>query len=75
MPFGNEEVAIVRVEELDVIVIDNELDADCAGELESVTFTVKLLDWAEAVSVPLIVPEEAASVRPAGKLPDVIVHV
>ena len=64
-----------RVEELDVIVIHNELDADCAGDLESVTFTVKLLDWAEAVGVPLIVPEEAASVRPAGKLPEVIVHV
>ena len=59
----------------DAIVIDNGFDADCAGELESVTFTVKLLDWAEAVGVPLIVPEEAASVRPAGKLPEVIVHV
>ena len=68
-------MVIDKVEELDVIVIDNTLDADCAGELASVTFTVKLLDWAEAVGVPLIVPEEAASVRPVGKLPDVIDHV
>ena len=68
-------MVIDTVEEPDVIVIDNGRDADCAGDLESVTFTVKLLDWAEAVGVPLIVPEEAASVRPAGKLPEVIVHV
>ena len=33
-----------------------------AGELESVTFTVKLLDCAEVLGVPLIVPEEVASV-------------
>jgi hypothetical protein len=45
------------------------LDADCAGELESVTFTVKLLDCAEALTVPLMVPL-AASVKPAGKLPE-----
>jgi hypothetical protein len=68
-------VVIDKVEVPEVIVIDNELDADCAGELESVTFTVKLLDCAEALGVPLIVPEEAARVRPAGKLPDVIDHV
>jgi hypothetical protein len=40
-----------------------------AGELESVTFTVKLLDCAEALSVPLIVPLEA-KVKPEGKLPE-----
>ena len=41
VPEGSDIVVIDKVE---VIVIDNRLDADCAGELESVTFTVKLLD-------------------------------
>jgi hypothetical protein len=68
-PEGSDVVVIDRVEEPDVIVIDNGLDADCAGELESVTFTVKLLDCADAVGVPLMVPLEA-SVKPAGKLPE-----
>ena len=62
-------MVIDKLEELDVIVIDNGLNADCAGELESVTFTVKLLDWAEALGVPLIVPFEAR-VNPLGKLPE-----
>ena len=62
-------VVIDKGEEADVIVIDNGLDADWAGELESVTFTVKLLDCAEALSVPLIVPLEAR-VNPEGKLPE-----
>ena len=62
-------MVIDKVEVPDVIVIDNDLDADCAGELESVTFTVKLLDCAEALGVPLMVPLEA-SVKPAGKLPE-----
>ena len=62
-------MVIDKVEEPDVIEIDNGLDADCAGELASVTFTVKLLDWAEAVGVPLIVPLEAR-VKPEGKLPE-----
>ena len=60
---------IDKGEEADVIVIDNTLDADCVGELESVTFTVKLLDSAEAVGVPLIVPLEAR-VKPEGKVPE-----
>ena len=55
MPEGNDVVVMDKVEEPGVIEIDNELDTDCAGELESVTFTVKLLDCAEAASVPLIV--------------------
>jgi hypothetical protein len=62
-------VVIDKVAVPDVIVIDNTLDAECAGELESVTFTVKLLDCAEAVGVPLIVPSEA-TVKPEGKLPE-----
>ena len=68
-PDGRDVVVIDKVETRDVIVIDSELDADCAGELESVTFTVKLLDWAEAVGVPLIVPLEAR-VKPEGKVPE-----
>ena len=59
---------IDKVEEADVIEIDNELDAVCAGELESVTFTVKLLD-PTAVGVPLIAPLEAR-VNPLGKVPE-----
>ena len=62
-------MTIDKVEEPDVIEIDNELDADWAGALESVTFTVKLLDCAEAAGVPLIVPLEAR-VKPEGKLPE-----
>ena len=58
-----------KVEEPEVIEIDNTLDADWAGELESVTFTVKLLDCADALGVPLIVPLEAR-VKPEGKLPE-----
>jgi hypothetical protein len=61
-------VVIDKVEEPGVIVIDNGLDADWAGELESITLTVKLLDPA-AVGVPLIVPLEA-KVKPEGKLPE-----
>jgi hypothetical protein len=50
-------------------LIENELDAEWVGELESVTFTVKLLDCAEALRVPLIVPFDAR-VKPEGKLPE-----
>ena len=69
VPEGSNVVVIDKVEEPDVIVIDNVLDADFAGELESVTLTVKLLDWAEALTVPLMIPL-AARVKPAGKLPE-----
>jgi hypothetical protein len=69
IPAGRDVVVIDKVEEPGAIVIDNTIDADCAGELESVTFTVKLLDWAVAVGVPLIVPLEA-KVKPEGKLPE-----
>ena len=62
-------MVIDKVEEPDVMEIDNEPVADCAGELESVTFTVKLLVCAEAASVPLMVPLEAR-VKPEGKLPE-----
>jgi len=70
IPEGRDVVVIDKGEEPDVIEIDNGLDADWTGELESVTFTVKLLDCAEAVGVPLIVPLEAR-VRPEGNAPEV----
>jgi len=68
MPEGSEVVVIDNAEEPDVIEIDNRLDADWVGTLESVTFIVKLLDCAEAVGMPLIVPLEAR-VKPEGKVP------
>jgi hypothetical protein len=45
-----------------------------AGELESVTPTVKLKVPA-AVGVPDILPVDAASEMPPGKAPEVILHV
>ena len=60
---------MVKAGVLEVTEIDNDPDADCAGELESVTFTVKLLVCAELLSVPLIAPFEAR-VNPEGKLPE-----
>src|SRR5262249_58890281 len=66
---GREVVVMVKVGVLEVTEIDNDPDADCTGELESVTFTVKLLVCAELLSVPLIVPFEA-KVNADGKLPE-----
>jgi hypothetical protein len=51
----------------------NPCDAVWAGALESPTCTV-IGNVPDCVGVPLIVPEEAANVRPAGKLPDVMDH-
>jgi hypothetical protein len=51
-------VVITKVEEADVIEIERVLDADCAGEPESVTCTVKLY-WPAAVGVPLMLAVEA----------------
>jgi hypothetical protein len=61
-------VVIAKVEEAGLIEIERLLDADCAGELESITRTVKL-DWPAAVGVPLILPL-ANSINPEGKLPE-----
>jgi hypothetical protein len=46
-------------------------DAVCAGLLLSVTVAVKL-DVPLVVAVPEIAPVDAVSVRPVGRLPDVI---
>lgn len=53
---------------------DNEAVADCTGEDESVTLTVKF-DVAAAVAVPIIAPVEAFRLSPAGNEPEVTVHV
>lgn len=46
----------------------------CAGDPESVTFSVKLTPVAAAVGVPLISPVDEFSAKPAGSAPDVSVH-
>jgi hypothetical protein len=61
-------VVIAKVEEAGLMEIERLLGADCAGEPESVTRTVKL-DWPAAVGVPLMLPLEAR-VKPEGKLPE-----
>jgi len=46
-------------------------EAVSAGELESFTCTL-IGNVPDCVGVPLMVPEEAASTRPVGKLPEVV---
>jgi hypothetical protein len=63
---GATAAAIVRV---------NDFVAVCAvGTVESVTFAVKLNDPA-VVGVPEIVPLAAASVRPDGKAPELMLQL
>ena len=63
---GATAAAIVRV---------NDLVAVCAvGAVESVTLAVKLNDPA-VVGVPEIVPLAAASVRPAGNAPELMLQL
>jgi hypothetical protein len=52
----------------------NPCDAVWAGELESFTCTV-IGNVPDCVGVPAINPDEAVSVTPVGKGPDVIDHV
>ena len=49
-------------------------EAEVAGELESVTLTVKL-EVPAAVGVPEIEPVAAVSVRPAGSEPEVMLQL
>jgi len=65
--FSNTEWALLAA-----TVMLNDWVAVCAvGAVESVTFAVKLNDPV-VVGVPEIVPLAAASVRPAGKAPEVM---
>ena len=54
--------------------IEKDWLAVCAGELESVTFSVKE-EVPLAVGDPLIVPVDAPSANPAGNVPLVSDHV
>ena len=49
--------------------------AVCTGEPESVTLKVRDVAFAMAVGVPLIRPVDAFRLKPAGRFPDVSVHV
>jgi hypothetical protein len=66
-----EEVAIVTgIDPVGAIVRVKELVAVCfVGDVESVAFAVKLNE-PDAVGVPEITPEEAASDNPGGRLPE-----
>lgn len=59
------------------IVMLSALVTDCAvGVSESVTFTVKLIaPVVVPVGVPVMAPVAAFSVSPAGRLPELILHV
>jgi hypothetical protein len=72
MPLGNEPEVTVSGGALALVLMEKGLVAFCTCEEESVTCTVKL-DWAALVGVPLIVPL-LVKLRPAGNVPDAIVH-
>ena len=55
-------------------VIPTEWDALCSGDEESTTFAMKL-KLPDCVGVPEILPVEAVSVRPVGRLPVVMLQV
>ena len=74
VPLGSELVVMLTGVTAAAITMLKPCDAVWAGELESFTCTV-IGNVPDCVGVPLIMPEEAASVRPVGKLPDVIDHV
>ena len=73
-PEGNEIVEIVTGVTAAATVMLRAFVAVCCGEEESLTWTVKVEVPAD-VGVPLIWPVEAASVRPAGKVPELSDHV
>jgi hypothetical protein len=59
----------------ETIVIASVVAWLCTGVLESLTVNVSETPFAEAVGVPVIVPVPPFSVRPAGNVPLVSVHV
>jgi hypothetical protein len=74
VPLGNEEVVMLSGAPAAAMTMLNPCDAVWAGELESFTCTV-IGNVPDCVGVPLIRPDEAISVTPVGKEPDVIDHV
>ena len=77
VPEGSEEVVIARdpgVVDAELIVMDEFTVAVWAGLLESSTVSVKA-EVPLAVGVPEMIPVEALSVSPAGRLPAVTDHV
>jgi hypothetical protein len=72
VPAANDEDVIASV--LGATTIEVATDFVCTGLPLSLTLTVKL-EVPVAVGVPEMAPVEAVRVSPAGRLPDVIVHV
>ena len=74
MPLGSEEVVMLTGAPAAAMTMLKPCDAVWAGELESFTCTV-IGNVPDCVGVPAINPDEAVSVTPVGKEPDVIDHV
>jgi hypothetical protein len=76
VPDGNveDEVIVNNVDAVDAMVMEVGSDLVCAGLLLSLTATVKV-NVPVAVGVPEITPLPAVSVRPAGRLPELIDQV
>jgi hypothetical protein len=66
-PFGSDVVVIVNTEPM----VRVRFAVACAGEPESVALKVNGVALAVAVGVPLIRPDDAFRVRPAGRVPEV----
>jgi hypothetical protein len=71
VPLGSEETVMLTGVTAAAMTMLKPWDAVWAGELESFTCTV-IGNVPDSVGVPLIVPEEAVSMRPVGKLPEII---
>lgn len=75
VPFGRELVVTVKGVLAAATVMLRLLVAVCAaGEVESVTFTVKL-NVPDAVGVPEIVPVEAVKLRPVARVPELMLQL
>jgi hypothetical protein len=66
-PFGSDVVVIVNAEPM----VRVRFAVPCAGEPASVALKLNGVALAVAVGVPLIRPDDAVRVRPAGKVPEV----
>ena len=74
MPLGSEDVVMLTGAPTAAMTMLKPWDAVWAGELESFTCTV-IGNVPDCVGVPAINPDEAVSVTPVGKEPDVIDQV